>query len=676
MREVKPTQKPVPSSDIKDLFFNSGLLDIWATSLERKYIDRFGNCHLTAAGMEWIFNELVTKFKIEYEQALLAAGYAPAGTFQEGADVVSRNSTVLWKLPDGDGDYYRWDGDLPKQVPAGSTPQSTGGIGKGAWVSVGDASLRSDLHKSDGWNLVGAGDITVAGLAYVFTKTKDKIIHKSDLKEWVRKGIESGVTYFSIPPGKYTLKSNDESPFIEIPIVDRFIFDGMGAVFEYDGEVVDSFIKFKEITAYASARNFRVRCNYKINFGISSDKYIGLGDFNTIEIREPLLDGYMLSGWQLKYTNCVAYRPKRDGWYCGSTLDGASTSHMWDTCWVKSPGKGRYGYHIGNMTNCNFINTTFDGDSPDDITGGGVIGLWSWVYGLTVNGMGTENYNGALIKHSNPSIVKGLSINGWHMFRCGSKESPIEYLFDLNATEQAEMHGISRNNSFNTTDGIIRNDTYGRAIAISSDDTCLNWIFENTPSYGYGRASYASLPLPRSKGNPRISVSTLEELKNQIDRLSKYIVDFDVTILLTQSIDTLSEPLYIRNIRGEGSVTITGFSQSVELGSSSYYKPIWVENNSAKIIFDNITLIQSGRYGSVITQKSSNTSLSRSCILKAIGQGGEAVNATKGAIFLASNAVQRTGTWLPNSGFDIVTDGTCIVRKQTESNYSWGYIPA
>ncbi|MEW2738057.1 hypothetical protein ABZ131_02640 [Providencia rettgeri] len=163
MREVKPTQKPVPSSDIKDLFFNSGLLDIWATSLEHKYIDRFGNCHLTASGMEWIFNELVTKFKIESEQALLAAGYAPSGTFQEGAEVVSRNGTVLWKLPDGDGDHYRWDGDLPKQVPAGSTPQSTGGIGKGAWVSVGDASLRSDLKNGDG-SLIGVGSGTLKDL--------------------------------------------------------------------------------------------------------------------------------------------------------------------------------------------------------------------------------------------------------------------------------------------------------------------------------------------------------------------------------------------------------------------------------------------------------------------------------------------------------------------------------
>ncbi|MEX9843904.1 hypothetical protein AB7X06_22545, partial [Providencia rettgeri] len=156
MREIKPTQKDVPSSDVKDLFFNSGKIDEWVNSLQHEYTDRFGKCHKTAAGMEWIFNKLVERFKIESEQALLAAGYAPSGTFQEGAEVVSRNGTVLWKLPDGDGDHYRWDGDLPKQVPAGSTPQSTGGVGKGAWVSVGDASLRGDLSKGNG-SLIGIG---------------------------------------------------------------------------------------------------------------------------------------------------------------------------------------------------------------------------------------------------------------------------------------------------------------------------------------------------------------------------------------------------------------------------------------------------------------------------------------------------------------------------------------
>ncbi|MBQ0207795.1 hypothetical protein RHA65_04740 [Providencia rettgeri] len=149
MREVKPTQKPVPSSDIKDLFFNSGLLDIWATSLEHKYIDRFGNCHLTAAGMEWLFKELVETFKVDMNTAIVAAGYITVDSFQQGADLPNNEITLRNHIlrDEATGEYYRWDGDLPKLVTAGSTPQSAGGIGKGAWVSVGDASLRGDIGK-------------------------------------------------------------------------------------------------------------------------------------------------------------------------------------------------------------------------------------------------------------------------------------------------------------------------------------------------------------------------------------------------------------------------------------------------------------------------------------------------------------------------------------------------
>ncbi|MBQ0268586.1 hypothetical protein [Providencia huaxiensis] len=157
MREVKPTQKPVPSSDIKDLFFNSGLLDIWATSLEHKYIDRFGNCHLTAAGMEWLFKELVEKFKVDMNIAIVAAGYITIDSFQQGADLPNNELTQRNHIlrDETTGEYYRWDGDLPKQVPAGSTPQSTGGIGKGAWISVGDASLRGDLNRESGARIIG-----------------------------------------------------------------------------------------------------------------------------------------------------------------------------------------------------------------------------------------------------------------------------------------------------------------------------------------------------------------------------------------------------------------------------------------------------------------------------------------------------------------------------------------
>ncbi|WP_272670709.1 M14 family zinc carboxypeptidase [Providencia sp. PROV147] len=153
MREIKPTLKDVPSSDINDLFFNSGKVDEFVTSLQHAYTDRFGKCHRTVEGMNWVVDQLIEQFKMDVNQAILAAGYAPVGSFQEGAEVKRYNETVLWKLPDGDGEYYRWDGDLPKSVPENSTPEATGGIKStdnpnGLWVSVGDASLRNELNKT------------------------------------------------------------------------------------------------------------------------------------------------------------------------------------------------------------------------------------------------------------------------------------------------------------------------------------------------------------------------------------------------------------------------------------------------------------------------------------------------------------------------------------------------
>lgn len=79
-------------------------------------------------------------------------GYITRRSFEKGFDVTTWNEVLLWEE---DGEYYRWDGTLPKNVPAGSTPETSGGIGLGAWVNVGDASLRADLSSSDGARLIG-----------------------------------------------------------------------------------------------------------------------------------------------------------------------------------------------------------------------------------------------------------------------------------------------------------------------------------------------------------------------------------------------------------------------------------------------------------------------------------------------------------------------------------------
>lgn len=78
--------------------------------------------------------------------------------FEAGCFIIDPSEIIFDRAS---GEYYRWDGKLPKQVLAGSTPQSTGGIDKGAWVSVGDASLRGDLKNINGSSLVGHGDTTV-----------------------------------------------------------------------------------------------------------------------------------------------------------------------------------------------------------------------------------------------------------------------------------------------------------------------------------------------------------------------------------------------------------------------------------------------------------------------------------------------------------------------------------
>lgn len=79
-------------------------------------------------------------------------GYITRRSFEKGFNVTTWNEALLWEE---NGEYYRWDGTIPKNVPAGSTPESSGGVGLGSWVSVGDASLRTMLSSPSGSTLVG-----------------------------------------------------------------------------------------------------------------------------------------------------------------------------------------------------------------------------------------------------------------------------------------------------------------------------------------------------------------------------------------------------------------------------------------------------------------------------------------------------------------------------------------
>lgn len=86
-----------------------------------------------------------------YNSAIRDMGWITMDSFQQGAEITKRNEILR---DETNGEYYRWDGDLPKSVPSGSTPESSGGVDMGAWVSVGDASLRTELKGVKGYELI------------------------------------------------------------------------------------------------------------------------------------------------------------------------------------------------------------------------------------------------------------------------------------------------------------------------------------------------------------------------------------------------------------------------------------------------------------------------------------------------------------------------------------------
>lgn len=139
------TGAPLGSSAAKDLYDNAQNFDHLSNDLvNEKWKDRFGVDRLTWHGIEKMSSE-----------AMSAYGYILVDSFQDGATLTLPNQVLCWKLPDGDGEYYRWDGPLPKHVDAGSTPASSGGVGVGAWIGVGDASLRAFLATTAGAAAIG-----------------------------------------------------------------------------------------------------------------------------------------------------------------------------------------------------------------------------------------------------------------------------------------------------------------------------------------------------------------------------------------------------------------------------------------------------------------------------------------------------------------------------------------
>lgn len=153
-----------------------------------------------------------------YEQAISQAGYITLKSFQIGVPLPNNELTLPNQVlqDETDGEYYRWDGAFPKVVPAGSTPDSTGGKGSGAWLSVGDATLRNDLRETDGTGLIG---VHPSGTLYdvIHEFTPEMFVNDGDDPEDYTPALKRMFKAINDMPLSFTDTSAELNPHLDVP---------------------------------------------------------------------------------------------------------------------------------------------------------------------------------------------------------------------------------------------------------------------------------------------------------------------------------------------------------------------------------------------------------------------------------------------------------------------------
>lgn len=146
------TRNPIESTDVRDMSDNAKNFDDFANSKINEFTDRFGVERKTIHGMN-----------SQFDSHILNMGFTRVGTFAAGETLTNPRQTLLWDIADGgDGQEYGWSGAFPKVVPPLSTPNTTGGIAVGKWMSRFDPELRVQVRESlrrsyaeAGYDLIG-----------------------------------------------------------------------------------------------------------------------------------------------------------------------------------------------------------------------------------------------------------------------------------------------------------------------------------------------------------------------------------------------------------------------------------------------------------------------------------------------------------------------------------------
>lgn len=348
-----PTQLPIPSEKPQDLKFNAGKIDEFSTSMGWTYTDRFGVKHYTIEGLKHLA-----------EQAISAFGYITLDSFEDGANLTLPNQILRWK---SSGEYYRWDGNFPKAVVAGSTPDSSGGIGNGKWLSVGAAALASpqdgagDALISVKQPYIGAINQTQHDYNKIYVSITNfgaspssSALTATDASDAITKALASGANNIYVPPGFYLLTQT-----IEIPEGVTLFGSGVGYDKKHPTTLLLKGTGAKTHTVSGatsiSIANPDVGAAYLADSGTRGDVY-KTNDFTTPFSAAVILNQHS----SLVNIGVVPYFEGISGYF---DINNFNLSDDWDVgIWLRNAGGARVSYCIaqGHFRKAGFLQTSTD----------------------------------------------------------------------------------------------------------------------------------------------------------------------------------------------------------------------------------------------------------------------------------------------------------------------------
>lgn len=294
----------------------------------------------------------------QWRRSLAEAGLTLVdGSFEEGA-TLNNNTDAVWYI--AGGQCYTWDGAFPKAVPADSTPTSTGGVGPSSWVSVGDASLRSNLASDDGAGLVVFKSPLANSIKRALHDKNNDLVSVKDFGA-VGDGVTDDTAAFQaaidskkslyIPDGIYLISST-----LIITATDSLCIVGNNFGHVND-QTTGSVIKF---TGSASPA-------IRVQGGAIGAKISGL----FLDIQDSSSDGFDFGGaWYLKLQDCVVRNARYGVYLHYDTPDYFSGVAELTSCYFAKCTNGvktsKVDINVVKVDNCTFfdgVNGVLIGDS-------------------------------------------------------------------------------------------------------------------------------------------------------------------------------------------------------------------------------------------------------------------------------------------------------------------------